>query len=257
VSIAWNDIVTGAVAAVAASGSLFTFVYQYALKSRLDAQIGQEIMVHYSAADKLILTGGFVFLNKGAMPTAMTGLFGTIWADGSTKPKDANLAWRQFEKIERVSALGDRADYRYGSSGTVETLVIPGRGASSSHTIRLYSNERISLESKTYMLALQAVDGSAKGSALTCRLFLSKDDAEELANNGTEAGGHIKSRISFKRTLTLAGTRKSRADQIRSVVPFKRKAERAAIIEFRSDGMWSANPNFGAAKRQMTRSSKR
>jgi hypothetical protein len=83
-SIAWNDIVTAFIAAVAVGVSLFTFVYQYTLRPRLSIQIGQEILVHYTTNSgrsprRLILTSGFVFLNKGAVPTAMVGLLGTLW----------------------------------------------------------------------------------------------------------------------------------------------------------------------------------
>src|ERR1700683_2693459 len=85
-SIAWNDIVAALIASVVAGISLLGFVYQYALKPRIAAQIGQEILIHYTEAGQLILTANFVFVNRGALPTAMTGLFGTIWADDSTQP---------------------------------------------------------------------------------------------------------------------------------------------------------------------------
>jgi hypothetical protein len=238
-SIPWNDIVTAVIAAFAASISLFTFVYQYTLKARLDAQIGPEVLVHYTANGQLILAAGFVFLNKGAAPTALTGLYGTIWADRD-KPPDPNLAWRQFEKVERLNALGDRAVYRSGSSGVVETLVIPGRGASPSHMIRLYSKEIFPLESGSYTLVLEAVDGSTKdtrSSALICKLILHDGDRNELARNGKEKDGIIQSRILFRRRFTS----KSRLERIRSRVPFSGKV--TPIISFESDGKWSPTPS--------------
>jgi hypothetical protein len=241
-SIAWNDIITAVIAAFAASISLFTFVYQYTLKARLDAQIGPEILVHYTGNGQLILAAGFVFLNKGAAPTALTGLYGTIWA-GRDKPPHPNLVWRQFEKVERLNALGDQAVYRSGSSGVVETLVIPGRGASSSHIIRLYSKEEFPLESDSYMLALQAVDGSTKdtrSSALTCRLILHNGDRNELERNGKEKKGIIQSRILFQRSFTP----KTRLQRIRSRIPFDKKV--IPIINFESDGTWSPTEVFSA-----------
>lgn len=259
--IAWNDIVTALIASVAAGISLLGFVYQYVLKPRLTAQIGQEILVHYTEAGQLILTASFVFVNRGALPTAMTGLFGSIWADNSTKPdfaklQDPNLIWRQYEEIKRTSPIGEKAEYASGSSGAAETLVVPGRGASPSLMIRLYSKESLSLESlyseenlspepKVYMLVLRAVDGSTrgdKGSTLSCRLFLNKQDEKELRENGKESQGWIKSRISFRRKLSLTAPQESLAANIRSKIPFKRRAARAEIIEFVSDGRWSATP---------------
>jgi hypothetical protein len=93
--------------------------------------------------------------------------------------------------------------YRSGSSGIVETLVIPGRGASSSHIIRLYSKEELPLESDSYTLALQAVDGSTKdtrSSTLTCRLILHDGGRNELERNGKEKKGDysVKNTISEK-----------------------------------------------------------
>jgi hypothetical protein len=238
-SIAWNDIVTAVIAAFAASISLFTFVYQYTLKARLDAQIGPEILVHYTGNGQLILAAGFVFLNKGAAPTALTGLYGSIWA-GRDKPPHPNLVWRQFEMVERLNALGDRAVYRSGSSGVVETLVIPGRGASSSHIIRLYTKEEFPLESDSYTLTLQAVDGSTKdtrSSTLTCRLLLHDEDRNELERNGREKKGIIQSRILFQRRFTP----KTRLQRVRSRIPFDRKV--TPIINFESDGTWSPTPS--------------
>ena len=259
-SIAWNDIVAALIASVVAGISLLGFVYQYALKPRIAAQIGQEILIHYTEAGQLILTANFVFVNRGALPTAMTGLFGTIWADDSTQPglaklKDPNLTWRQYEEIKRTSPIGTKAVYASGSSGAVETLVIPGRGASPPLMIRLYSKENLPLESlypkestspgpRIYTLALRAIDGSTrgnKGSTLTCKLFLNEQDEKELREHGKESQGNIKSRISFRRKLSATVPRESFAAKIRSRIPFTR-ATRVEIIEFVSDGKWSANP---------------
>lgn len=260
-SIAWDDVVTAFIASVAAGISLLTFVYQYALKPRLVAQIGQEILVHYTAAGQLILTATFVFMNRGALPTAMTGLFGTIWADSSINPdaaklEDPNLIWGQYEEVKRITPIGEKAEYGSGSSGVVETLVIPGRGASSPRMIRLFSKRILPLESlyskdglapepRVYMLVLRAVDGSTRGTrgtTLTCRLFLNKQDRDELRDNGKESEGEIKSRILFRRKLSSARPRESLTESIRSKIPFRRRPARAAIIDFVSDGKWSRYP---------------
>ncbi len=238
-SIAWNDIATAIIAAFAAGISLFTFVYQYTLKAQLHAQLGREIIVHYTQRGQLILTASFVFLNKGAMPAAMTGLYATIWA-GPDRPDEPNLTWRQFEKVERVNALGDPADYRYGSSGAVATLVVPGRGSSSAETIRFYSKASLPLGQGTYSLAFQAVGGStreAKARELICSLSLNEVDAEVLNTSGEEIEGRVSSRISFEKKLPAPPSRNSLAGRLRSLI-----TPRKTVIEFKSDGKWDATP---------------
>jgi hypothetical protein len=248
VSIAWNDIITAIIASIAATGSLSAFVYQYALKPRIDAQIGQDILAHYTAAGQLILTASFVFVNRGALPVAMTGLYGKVQAGepaefDTANPANPNLTWRQFEKVKRTSQLGEAARYASGSTGVVETLVIPGRSASPSRMVRLYTREVLELHSlqpeernafgaAIYTLVFQAMDGlgrCTKDSTLTCRLVLSKEDEELLRKAGREADGKINARIIFSRQPPTA--RKLSAG-----------AARSAIIEFVSDGRWSPVP---------------
>jgi hypothetical protein len=226
-SIAWNDIVTAFIAAVAAGVSLFTFVYQYTLRPRLSIQIGQEILAHYTTNSgrsprRLILTSGFVFLNKGAVPTAMVGLLGTLWPAGSSRPGVPNLVWEKYEKTERVNPVGGAAQYRTGSSGLVETIIISGRSFSPENKIRLYSTDTEILSGQVYTLELQAIDGSTRGirgASLTCKLDLTENDATELERNGAEENGVFRSRIRFMRQITAS-------------------SQRAKAVEFKSHGRW-------------------
>jgi hypothetical protein len=61
--------------------------------------------------------------------------------------EDPNLIWGQYEEVKRITPIGEKAEYGSGSSGVVETLVIPGRGASSPRMIRLFSKRILPLES--------------------------------------------------------------------------------------------------------------
>jgi hypothetical protein len=240
VSIAWTDVISAVIAAFAAGIALFTFVYQFTLKPQLDAQLGQQIIVHYTAKGQLILTASFVFLNKGAMPIAMTSLSATIWAAGADEPGGPNLTWRQFEEVQRVNAIGEPADYRYGSSGAVKTLVIPGRGASPCYTVRFYSRGKLELGAGMYSLIFRAVGGSTrvvKESKLMCSLVLNEDDAAILKHHGHERDGDVDSRISFDKIFSSAGSRDSRTARARSAI-----LREKPTIRFESEGVWSPTP---------------
>jgi len=212
--MSYGDILTVSISAIAAGVPLVTFVYTLTLKARVELQIGEEIALHYTgnyakvAEDlrmRLILRADFVFLNKGAQPAAMTGLYGTVWPRGSPQPDGPNLAWLQYEKTERDpgTSLGSAARYRSGSSGMVETTVIPGHKVVTAR-VRLYSQSRMVLSETDYMLKLKAADGSARkgGGSLNCWLHLSTEDVTDLAENGAERDGMIQARISLKKRMT-------------------------------------------------------
>lgn len=154
----------------------------------------------------------------------MVGLFGTIWPDSSPMPSVPNFVWKRYERTERVNPLGEKAEYRTGSSGLVQTIIIPGRGIIPANKIRLYSLETMTLSSQTYKLNLRAIDGSTrgdKGATLECLLHLTKNDADMLEKDGAEVEGIIQSRISFRRIITTMSN------------------PRTKIVEFESDGLWN------------------
>jgi hypothetical protein len=130
--------------------------------------------------------------------------------------------WEKYEKTERVNPVGGAAQYRTGSSGLVETIIIPGRSFSPENKIRLYSTDTEILSGQVYTLELQAIDGSTRGirgASLTCKLDLTENDATELERNGAEENGVFRSRIRFMRRITAS-------------------SQRAKAVEFKSHGRW-------------------
>jgi hypothetical protein len=260
-SLSLNDILTAVIAAFAAGVPLLTFVYQYTLKPRLDIQIGQEVLLHYITESapppsRLIVTADFIFVNKGAQPAAMVGLFGTLWQVGPTgrfglisrahspRPQVPNLIWRRYEKTEQVNTVATEAEYRTDSSALVETIIISGRDTSPAHKIRLYSRETLTLSPGLHSLRLKAIDGSArgyKGATLNCLLFLKDEDATDLNANGMEKDGRIQTRISLKRDVerprAMAPTIFSRLYSL--IDPAGNWPPRRKTVVFISDGQWS------------------
>jgi hypothetical protein len=201
--VSYGEVLPVLISAIAAGVPLVTFVYTLALRARVEVQIGEEVALHYTADRlRLILRADFVFLNAGAQPAAMTGLYATLWPRGERKPGQPNLRWEQYEGTQRdpKSPLGSPARYQSGSTGVVETTVISGHSVIANR-IRLYSMTRCAITETDYLLSLRAVDGSVRrrGGSLNCRLRLRPEDLTLLRENGAEKDGLIQARVVLRR----------------------------------------------------------
>jgi len=200
------------VSALVAGVPLLTFVYTYTLKARIKMRVGEEVILHYTNRQLLILTSDFIFLNTGAQQAAVTAVYGTIWRDTDRRPESPNLAWEKYEKSERTQP---DEPYRTHSTAIVEPIVISGRSAFNAR-IRLFSYSPLQLEGNDgyYFLRLEFADGTSKlkMASFNYILHLDQHNAEDLLANGAEQlvddgrKSEFRVRISLKRSRSMPDT---------------------------------------------------
>ena len=102
--------------------SAVSFNTSIASPASIDMKIGQDIALHYSERGRLYLRADFAFINRGAQPAALVQITGTL-RDLQGRVAPIEMHWSTFEdSIKRETWVS-------GSTGTVRTLVIPGRAA--------------------------------------------------------------------------------------------------------------------------------
>jgi hypothetical protein len=232
-----NTVLTIFISIVAAGASLLTFAYTFTLKARVEIQIGEQVILHYTERMHLIVTADFVILNKGAQQAAITALLGTIWPRDSPQPSSLNLIWQKYEQTKRDAP---RTPYYTESSGMVESTVVPGRSASVAR-IRLYSTKPLRLDGveENYIVKFEAVDGALppNPASLICHLHLKKEDAETLLTDGVEKAGNFQERISLKRVRVISDDDHGSAIS-RRLGRLAKWRSRQIFAEFESEGRW-------------------
>ncbi len=120
-------LVAALITAVGLVLSQLTYVRAVSSRAIVDMRVGQELAFHYTRDHRLNIRADLAFLNSGAQPAALVQVSATLLTGDPNTP-EIQLRWRTFEDTTNSQGQG----WVTGSTGTVRTLIIPGRAAGTS-----------------------------------------------------------------------------------------------------------------------------